>query len=358
MDFSFTSEQLQLCESIGKFLHESLTAEDIRSSWELSDGRCPTRWQQLTELGLAAVLVPEAYGGLGLSEVDFILLATECGFAGLPEPIVEYALVTLPLLAALAAQGVSEAEQLIESILAGTNHVAVAAPSDPFVNDAHSASQLLILNETGIYLVPQSQVTLELQPDVDPSARRYHLVWQPKEDYLCVPPEQSENLIQQAILRGSLGVSAQQLGAASKVLELAVAYCNEREQFGKPIGSFQAVKHLLANVAVQIEFAKPLLYRAAYDLARQDMNSLEQSALSVCQARISVDKAAWLAATNSLQVHGAMGYTWEMDLQIWLKRIWSLSNLWGSIGWHKARLAKALKQSQLRTGPGNLFANQ
>jgi len=117
-----------------------------------------------------------------------------------------------------------------------------------------------------------------------------------------------------------------------------VDYVAQRKQFGKAIGSFQAVKHHLADVATKIEFAKPVLYRAAVALARGDA---DVDAL-ISHAKLACGDAAWTAGRKGIQVHGAMGYTWEVDLQMFMKRAWVLDAAWGDRGFHKSRLGQAL----------------
>ena len=127
----------------------------------------------------------------------------------------------------------------------------------------------------------------------------------------------------------------------------AVSALAQRKQFGKPIGSFQAVKHHLADVATRIEFAKPVLYRAAAALAHGD----PQRAALVSHAKLACGDAAWTAGRKGIQVHGAMGYTWEVDLQMFMKRAWVLDAAWGDRAFHKARLADVLFNPGAPLGP-------
>jgi alkylation response protein AidB-like acyl-CoA dehydrogenase len=135
------------------------------------------------------------------------------------------------------------------------------------------------------------------------------------------------------------------------MLDLGIDHGAQRKQFGKPIGSFQAVKHLLADVAVKIEFARPVVWRAAYGLSRND----PRAAVQVSHARLAAGDAALLAARRSLQVHGAMGYTWESDLQMFMKRAWALDAAWGDRAFHKTRVAAHLLADASGIGPGATF---
>jgi alkylation response protein AidB-like acyl-CoA dehydrogenase len=125
------------------------------------------------------------------------------------------------------------------------------------------------------------------------------------------------------------------------MLAMTVEYVTARKQFGAPIGSFQAVKHHLADVRIAIEFAAPLTYRAAYSLATADPDAM----LYCSMAKARSADAAELAARASLQCHGAMGYSYEYDLHLWIKRAWALSRTWGDAAWHRDRVARAILDS-------------
>ena len=119
---------------------------------------------------------------------------------------------------------------------------------------------------------------------------------------------------------------------------MSVEYTTERKQFGVPIGSFQAVKHQVANVKVALEYARSHVERAADSVA----HDTETRSVDVSMAKISAGEAALQGASTSLQVHGALGYTWEQDLHVWMRRAWTLDLAWGETAWHRERLAEAL----------------
>ena len=162
MDFTFTDDQLLFCESVKEFLQAEITPESIRQSWDSETGRNPDLWQQMAELGLTAILVPEAYGGLGMNELDFVLLAQECGRVALPEPLVEAAMVATPLLSALAEKD-PRCASLLEGIAAGEIKVAVGHAANDLVSDAHIADFLLLPNGDQIHLLARDEVTLTAQ---------------------------------------------------------------------------------------------------------------------------------------------------------------------------------------------------
>ena len=149
---------------------------------------------------------------------------------------------------------------------------------------------------------------------------------------------EARGLLEDALDRGALACAAQLLGVIQQLTDLSVRYASERRQFGVPIGSFQAIKHMLADVQVKLEYARPLVYRAAHSVARA---SHSRSA-DVSMAKLAAGDAAAQAARTALQVHGAIGYTWEQDLHVWMRRAWSLGLAWGSGSWHRARLERAV----------------
>lgn len=352
MDFTFSDDQLLLRESVHKFFTNEVTPELIRELWDSPSGRSDALWTQLVELGLPALSVPESHDGLGMNELDFVLIAQECGYAGLPEPLVDTVLVGVPLLAALDDSQASLKDAWLPRVAAGEARLAVGQPGHALVADAHVADLLLLPHGHEVHAVPLAAVGLTANPSVDPSRQLFRVDWTPGATTCVAAGEQGRALWAASLNRGNLGTAAQLLGLAMRMVDLAVDYSFERKQFGKPVGSFQAVKHLMASVAVQIEFAKPPLYRAAYAIAH---GQADQDVL-VSHARLACGEAALLAAKNAIQVHGAMGYTWEMDLQIFMKRAWALEKAWGGRGADKARIREALFGGLVAAGAGNTFA--
>jgi alkylation response protein AidB-like acyl-CoA dehydrogenase len=336
MYFQFTEDQRGFQDSVRKFLENECAPAHIRTSWTTETGRSPELWAKLAEMGLLSLLVPEEYGGLGSSEVDLVLLLEETGRAALPEPVVETAAVGVPLLASLQRKKVAEA--WLPKVAAGEAILTVGHEVNPFVADAHVAHLLLLPRGNEVHAVPREQVTLEQQPCNDPSRRLFRVDWTPSSATRVARGDEGRSLLAAALDRAALACAAQQLGIAQQMVDMAGRYACEREQFGKPIGSFQAIKHMLANVVVHIEFARPRVYRAAFSVA----NDAVTRAVDVSQAKLAACEAAVCGAKTALQVHGAIGYTWEQDLQIWMKRAWALDIAWGTGAWHRARLAAAI----------------
>ena len=348
MDFTFSEDQLLFQESVRDFLVNEVTPERIRSSWETDSGRDAALWQQLTELGLVGMTVPQEHGGLGMTELDFVLLAQECGYVALPEPLVHTALVAVPLLQDLGGE---LAAQWLPRVAAGESKVMVGLQQNQLVEDAHVADLLLLQQGGDLYALTPDQVELRHNESVDPSRKLYAVTLQAGVQSVA-GGERAAGLLAATLNRGALGCAAQALGLAQRMIELSVQYTSERQQFGKAIGSFQAVKHHMANVAVRLEYAKAPVHRAAYCIA----NGEDIAGHAVSHAKLAACEAANLAAKNSIQVHGAMGYTWEVDLHIFMKKAWALANTWGDAGFHKSRVAQTIFSPDARLGAGGTFS--
>jgi len=349
MDFTFTEDQLLFQEEIKKFLVNEITPEKIRELWKTDSGRSDELWTQLAELGLTGITVPEEFGGLGMNEVDFVLLAQECGYVALPEPLVETVLVAVPLINALPDEAVKFA--WLPRIASGEAKVAVGLSQNLLVADAHIADLLLLQNGDEIHAVTKSQVQLTHNESVDPSRKLFSVKWTPSPATCVARGEAAKKIIEHAMNRGALGAAAQALGLAKRMIDISVKYTRDRQQFGKAIGSFQAVKHRLSNVAVPLEYSKAVVHRAAYSLA----NHHPDAAAHVSHAKLVACEAAVAAAKNSIQVHGAMGYTWEVDLHIFMKKAWALNNTWGDAAFHKIRVAEFALADDNKIGAGRTF---
>jgi len=352
VDFTFNEDQLLFQEEIKKFLVNEVTPEKIRELWDTETGRSDELWAQFAELGLLGMTVPEDFGGLGMNEVDFVLIAQECGFVALPEPLVETVLVAVPLINALNSD---KKPDWLAGIAGGELKVAVGLQNNLLVADAHIAD-LLILEVDGttgkeLHVVSRENVSLTLNESVDPSRKLFSVEWSPSAETCVASGEEAEALVAASLNRGALGAAAQALGLTQRMIEISVAYTADRQQFGVAIGTFQAVKHRMANVAVPLEYAKAVVHRAAHSVANNDSNADTH----VSHAKLAASEASLLGAKNGIQVHGAMGYTWEVDMHIFMKKAWALNNTWGDAAFHKNRVADFALAENAAVGAGNTF---
>ena len=345
MDFTFSEDQLLFQESVRDFLVNEVTPEKIRELWDSQTGRSDELWKQLAEMGLTGITVPEEHGGLGMGAVDFVLLAQECGYVALPEPLAHTALVAVPLLVDLGGEFAAE---WLPKIAAGEARVIVGLEQNLLVEDAHVADLLILEKGGSLYSVDPDKATLNRNESVDPSRKLFAVEFDPINATSLFG---DTALVQRSLDRGALAAAAQALGLAQRMVDLSVQYTADRHQFGKPIGSFQAVKHHMANVAVRLEYAKAPVHRAAYAME----HGLNSASLNISQAKLAACEAANLAAKNCIQVHGAMGYTWEVDLHIYMKKAWALANTWGDTSFHKSRVADAIFVEGASLGAGSTF---
>ncbi len=341
MHFEFSEDQRLLQQAVRDFLEREYTPERIRELWESETGCSPEFWSAFAEIGVPGLLVPEPFGGLGMDEIDLVLLLEEAGRAALAEPLVSTSAVAARLLAGLDRDRFSE--PWLRAIAAGDALVAVGSARSPFVSDAHVARLLLLPHGAELHAVEPTDVRLTRQPANDPSHRLFTVEWTPRDETRVAAGDEGRALQAAAFDRGAFACAAEQLGVGEKLIEIAVRYACERKQFGAAIGSFQAVKHMLANAKVRVEYARSLVYRAAHSVALD----VRCRSVDVSMAKAAAGEAAVAAAKTALQVHGAIGYTWEQDLHIWMRRAWSLDLDWGDSAWHRARVADAVIEGSL-----------
>ncbi len=352
MDFTFTEDQLALRDAIHKFLMVEAAPEMLRDIWETEIGRSSELRAKLADQGLTALSVPEAYGGMGLGDVDWVLIQQELGYYAIPDSLTATAYIAVYISNALSKDSSLKAHWL-PKIADGSARVAVGHPINPYVADAANADLLLLWHHDELHWLRPADAKLTLNPSIDASRRLYQVEWTPTEKTRLFAADKGKALWEGVINRAGVAIAAQLLGLAQRMLDLGTDYAAQRKQFGKPIGSFQAVKHQLADVAVKIEFARPVIQRAAHALAQNH----PRASLNVSHARLAAGEAARLAARKSIQVHGAMGYTWEADLQMFMKRAWALDSTWGDAIFHKARVADAVLDAAALLGPAETFTH-
>ncbi|HET8881876.1 MAG TPA: acyl-CoA dehydrogenase family protein [Solimonas sp.] len=351
MDFTFEDQQLAFRDAIHKFLMVEAAPEMLREIWETTKtGRSAELRAKLADQGLTALSVPEEFGGIGLGDLDWVLVQQELGYFAIPDSLTDSAYLAVFLLTHLPAD-VALKREWLPRIASGKARIAVGHPVNPLVADAELADLLLLWHDDEIHALTRDQVQCEFNASIDLSRRLYTLRWTPAAATRICPARQGRALWNELVDRAALAASAQLLGLAQRMLDLGVDHAAQRKQFGKPVGSFQAVKHHFADVAVKIEFAEPVIHRAAYAIAEDD----PRQASYVSHAKLAAGEAARLAARKSIQAHGAMGYTWEADLQMYMKRAWALDSAWGDAKFHKARIDQTILAAGAEPGPGTTF---
>jgi alkylation response protein AidB-like acyl-CoA dehydrogenase len=352
MRFSFTDEQLALRDGAREVLEGTCTPADVRAIFDSGDvtlGRSAERWRALEELGATSLLASEAVGGLGFSDVELVGVIEEAGKVVLPEPLGVHAGVAIPVL----SLGEPTACELLASLIEDGDIVSVGgidvALSGPVVTwfegrataervpSIHRATRFLLAsaNEAGVVvsLVGAGDVEITPTPSLDPTRDLGTVSWTPTAENMFANGAEAIVVIDDIASRLALYQAAEIVGLVDAMLAMTATYTMDRQQFGAAIGSFQAVKHLLADVRVGLEFARPAVYRAAWSMANDDDAKHHDAAL----AKALASQLALDAAATCLQVHGGIGYTWEHDLQFAMKRCWALARTAGDAATQRAR---------------------
>ena len=334
MRFAFSDDQLLFRDTVRDLLAKEVQPEQVRFAWLDEGGRLVDVWQALAEMGVLGVQVPEAHGGLGLSELDLVLLLEEAGRVALPDPLVETAAVGAPLLSEVGGE---VATSWLPRLAAGEAVVAVSFDDAP-VPYGGGADLLVARRGDVLVAVPGDRVDAVAQPSVDGARTLATVTWEAVDQVVLATGAAADALVARARDRGALGTAALLVGLGQQALDLTVAYVKERHQFGVPVGSFQAVKHHLADAALRLEFARPVVHAAAWSMA----TGQPDAGRAVSHAKVAASEAAAFTGRQALQCHGAIGYTVEYDLHLWLKRIWALAAAWGSPLEHRRAVAESL----------------
>lgn len=336
MEFAFNDDQVAFRDAVRELLQAECPPSAVREAWSpASSGIARNGWARLAEMGIFGVLAPEALGGLGMAETDLVLVLEETGRVAFPGPVVEHAMAAVPLLVALDDPG----GWLSDAI--GGRTVLTLGPVPGVIPYGDAADVVLGGSPEAIWACTRDDIGLsafQRLPSVDGARRPLLARSRPDGARVLASGERARAAWADAWDRAALGTAAQLLGLADRMLAMTVAYAKTRHQFGVPIGSYQAVKHHLADALVGIEFARPVVYRAADSLA----TGHPDRSVHVSMAKAYAGDAAVLVARKSLQCHGAIGYTTEYDLHLFMKRAWVLAASWGDAAAHRERVADAL----------------
>jgi alkylation response protein AidB-like acyl-CoA dehydrogenase len=332
MRFELSDEAAALRDVAAAVLASEVPPAVVRAGWPGGDGALvAAAWRKLAAVGVIGTLVPAEHGGLGLDENCLVPLLEELGRSGLPAPAVETIAVAAPLLATAPP---SAADRLA-GVLAGETLVTAQLTDGDLVPFGQHAS-LIVLRDSGtLRLYERDSLALTPTSTMDGSRGVARLVTRPAGGTLLTDEPAA---VETAWQRGVLGTSALLIGLARRMLDLTVDYVKAREQFGVPIGSFQAIKHALASALVAVEFARPMVLAAGWAQAARAADA----AAATSAAKVLAADAARLVARTAIQCHGAMGYTTDYDLHLYAKRVWALVPGWGDTNRHRAELAESL----------------
>ncbi|MFB1294600.1 acyl-CoA dehydrogenase family protein [Mycobacterium sp. pW049] len=317
MNFEIDEQQRDFAASIDAALGAADLPAAVRA-WGDGD-TAPGRkvWAQLTDLGVTALLVPEKFDGIAAHPVDLVVALERLGKWNVPGPVAESIAVAPVLLGD---------DERAAGLASGELVATVAAPPlVPRAVDADTAGLILLAADDSV----SDASTGEQHESVDPARKLFEVH--------ATGVSRSAD-VARAFEFGALATAAQLIGAAQAMLDVSVEYAKQRSQFGTVIGTYQAIKHKLADVMIAVELARPLVYGAALSLA----DGSPDTARDVSAAKVAAADAALLAARSSLQTHGAIGFTQEHDLSLLLLRVQALRPAWGDPTWHRRRVLEAL----------------
>ncbi|RLB47343.1 MAG: acyl-CoA dehydrogenase [Deltaproteobacteria bacterium] len=334
MRFAFTDDQNMLRDTVREVLQRECVPEVVRAAWEGSPERARAVWDTLAETGVIGMTASEQAGGMAMSELDLVLPLEEAGYAALPGPIVDTVAVGIPLLEAAGTD--AQKERWLGPAVAGKARIVVSLGDQSIVAHAVSADVLIAERGGAAYCVPLAEASISVERSVDRARELGRVSFEADTQYQMRQDVDTTALFMLARERAALGTAAQLIGLSRRMLDMAVQYAKDREQFGKPIGAQQAIKHRLANALIEQEFARPTVYRAGWSMA----TSAPDADINVSLAKIYAGQAAKFVAKEALQVHGAIGYTIECDLHMWMKRAWALAAVHGDEAYHRERVGR------------------
>jgi alkylation response protein AidB-like acyl-CoA dehydrogenase len=380
VDFGFSAEQEQIRQSARDFLAKECPMTLVRTLMEDEQGHSEALWKQMAELGWMGLIFPETYGGAGLTHVDLVVVLEEMGRVVMPGPF--FATVLLAGVAILEGGSEAQKKALLPGIAAGTlkGTLALLEPSARwdaagvecearadgqgyritgtklFVNDALVADKIICaarLAGSGGGTDPAAGITLFLLDRGTPGLTVTPLKTMDQTrklaevtladvrvgaDAVLGAPGRGWPIIERVMDRGKVALCAEMCGGAQKVLEMSVDYAKVREQFGRPIGSFQAIQHKCANMLVEVESAKSATYYAAWAVA----NDVAEAPLAAAMAKAYCSDAYRHTAGEGIQVHGGIGFTWEHDMHLYFKRAKSSEVTFGDATWNRELVAQLI----------------
>jgi alkylation response protein AidB-like acyl-CoA dehydrogenase len=374
LDFGFNEEQEMLRQSARGLLEKECPSTLVRRLMEDANGHDPALWQKLAELGWLGFVIPEEHGGAGLSYVDLVLVLEEMGSVLLPSPFIWTVMFAEAIKrAGSAGQKHRFLPEIATGKLIGTlawqepsgswsaEGISMPARADGagfvldgvklFVNDGHLADYLLVAARTdgsgddGVTLfaieTKRAGITATPLKTMDQTRKLSEL----KFDKVKVSTDDivggvgtGWKTLTEVLDRGKVMLAAEMMGGAQKVLDLTVDYAKVRVQFGRPIGSFQAVQHKCANMMVDIEGAKSAVYYASWAVS----NDHAEAALSASVAKAAASDAFRRVSAEGIQIHGGIGFTWDHDLHLYFKRAKSTEVTFGDAAWNRELVAQAI----------------
>jgi alkylation response protein AidB-like acyl-CoA dehydrogenase len=369
MNFAFSEEQEELRRTVRSFLEQKSSESEVRRLMETDEGYDEAVWKQMGEqMGLQGLAIPEEYGGSGYSYIELIVVLEEMGRRLLAAPYFSTVVLAantllqcgddaakkeyLPGIASgetIATLALTEAngrwdEEGITLQASGSGDSWTLDGEKMFVIDGHTANLILVAAKTGagtsLFAVQGDADGLTRTPlaTMDQTRKQAKLTFAGTPARLIGTDGQGWQTLSTVLDLAAVGLAAEQVGGAQLVLEMAVQYAKDRIQFGRPIGSFQAIKHKCADMLLEVESAKSAAYYAGWCAA--EMNDELPSVASLAKAYCS--EAYFHAAAENIQIHGGIGFTWEHPAHLYFKRAKSSELLFGDPTYHRELLAQRI----------------
>ena len=376
MDFGFSEEQEMLRSSARDFLAKEAPMTYVRKMMEDERGFTDDLWRKMAELGWMGLVLPEAHGGSGLDFVDMVVVLEEMGRVVLPGPF--FSTVILGGIAIAEAGSPAQQQAYLPKIASGALKATLAQiePSGRwdadgiqlaarpkgsgyvlegtklFVPDANVADVFVVAARVpgtagaegvSLFVVDAKApgIAVTMLKTMDQTRKLGEVVLKNVEvgaDALLGKAGGGWPVLARVVDRGKVGLAAEMCGGAQKVLEMSVDYAKVREQFGKPIGSFQAIQHKCANMLVEVESSKSITYYAAWAVA----NDVPEAPLAAAMAKAYTSDAYRHTAGEGIQIHGGIGFTWEHDMHIYFKRAKSSEVTFGDATWNRELVAQLI----------------
>ncbi|MGH2776398.1 MAG: acyl-CoA dehydrogenase family protein [Actinomycetota bacterium] len=363
MDFSFTEEQQMLRAQVRSFMASEFPHERIAELAESKEGWDPESWPRIAELGWTGLSIGEEHGGAGMSFLDEAVLFEELGYGLYPGPYLSTIALGLPalqgasdVLASIASGGarvalafaepdgartIEDTDRLSTSAEPNGDEWTLTGIKEP-VADLRLATQVVVsattADGTGLWLIEPDAYAVTPLGTTDKTRRMGRLTIERHRATLLIGPSQDGAVLRQIRRRADAALALEAVGIAQKALELARDYVLDRKQFDKPIGSYQAVSHQVADTYMSTELARSLAYWAAWSVAE----STEEADRAAAAAHSMAGEAAVAACERSIQVHGGIGFTWEHILHRYYKRALAISVFNGTPATQRAAIAATL----------------
>ena len=329
MDFDFNDTQRSFRDAVQSYLRANFPDSELRKVWSEEHSYDHRVWKGLADIGVAGLLIDEEFGGFSGAVIDLTLVLEEAGAFAVPEPIVETALIAPLVIGTFGDEATKR--RWLPGIAAGDVVVAFAeGATGAIVPDGLDADLVLVRDQGVLHLVERSQVSGQSLRGIDPSRRLSECNIELSESTVLTGDPAASLLVDRV---GAAATACLLVGLSQRLLETTRDYVLSRHQFGRPIADFQAVKHRLADVAMQTEAARSLAWHAIYCL--QSSADVVPSASAL--AKSAASRAAYLAGSAALQLHGGIGFTWEHDLHLRLQRGKAWEVAFGNTDQHRAR---------------------